>query len=60
MGGASNSGGAVLREFFSDRQLQQLSASIDPSLPSPLDYYPLPSTAVGERFPVNDPSMQAR
>ena len=50
----------MLREFFSDQQLQQLSASIDPAVTSPLDYYPLPSKAVGERFPVNDPNMQAR
>jgi hypothetical protein len=58
VGGASNSGGAVLRQLFGDLQLAQLSAAIDPSQPSPLDYYPLPAT--GERFPVNDPQLAAR
>lgn len=51
-GGASNSGGAVLRYFFSDDELASLSGHIDPSQPSGLDYYPLPRA--GERFPVND------
>ena len=58
VGGASNSGGAVLRQLFSDQQLAQLSAAIDPSQVSPLDYYPLP--AAGERFPVNDPLLAPR
>jgi len=54
-GGASNAGGAVLRQFFDDRQLAALSLSIDPTRPSPLDYLPLPRA--GERFPVNDPHL---
>ena len=58
VGGASNSGGAVLRQLFSDKDLKILSAQIDPSQPSPLDYYPLPS--VGERFPVADPHQEPR
>ena len=58
IGGASNSGGAVLKQFFSDDELGELSAAIDPSIPSGLDYYPLPST--GERFPHNDPEMAPR
>lgn len=49
VGGASNSGGAVLRQFFADDELAALSAGIDPARPSPLDYYPLPRP--GERFP---------
>jgi sugar (pentulose or hexulose) kinase len=57
-GGASNAGGAVLRQFFDDRQLTQLSAQIDPTVASPLDYLPLPRA--GERFPVNDPSLAPR
>lgn len=57
-GGASNAGGAVLRQFFDDGQLAALSAAIDPSVPSPLDYVPLPRT--GERFPVNDPHLSPR
>lgn len=57
-GGASNAGGAVLRQFFDDRQLAALSQRIDPDVASPLDYTPLPKT--GERFPVNDPALAPR
>ncbi|KAM0904817.1 hypothetical protein ACQ4PT_017803 [Festuca glaucescens] len=52
--GASNTGGAVLRQIFTDDQLLALSRDIDPSVPSSLDYYPLPKK--GERFPVSDPA----
>ncbi|XP_021753518.1 uncharacterized protein LOC110718892 [Chenopodium quinoa] len=58
VGGASNTGGTVLRQLFTDEQLEKLSEQINPALPSSLDYYPLP--AVGERFPVADPNMQPR
>lgn len=58
MGGASNTGGAVLRQYFTNDQLQQLSQRIDPDQPSGLDYYPLVNP--GERFPVNDPALQPR
>jgi sugar (pentulose or hexulose) kinase len=58
VGGASNTGGAVLRQIFTDDQLLVLSRDIDPSVPSPLDYYPLPKK--GERFPVSNPSMVPR
>lgn len=58
VGGASNSGGATLRCFFDDRRIEQLSQSIDPSKGSDLDYYPL--LAVGERFPIADPTMLPR
>ncbi|MBI5753361.1 MAG: FGGY-family carbohydrate kinase [Hydrogenophilales bacterium] len=57
-GGASNSGGAVLRQFFDDAALDKLSQQIDPARPSGLDYYPLP--AIGERFPINDPQLAPR
>jgi sugar (pentulose or hexulose) kinase len=57
-GGASNAGGAVLQQFFDDRQLAALSEPIDPPVASPLDYLPLPRA--GERFPVNDPSLAPR
>ncbi|CAN6197562.1 unnamed protein product [Urochloa humidicola] len=58
VGGASNTGGAVLRQLFTDEQLVALSRSIDPAAASPLDYYPLPRK--GERFPVSDPDMMPR
>jgi D-ribulokinase len=53
-GGASNTGGAVLRTFFSDTELATLSDRI-PDTESPLNYYPLMKP--GERFPVNDPQF---
>jgi D-ribulokinase len=56
VGGASNTGGAVLKHFFSNQELEQLSAQIDPNLASPLEYYPL--IEPGDRFPVNDPNLQ--
>ncbi|MDT8403021.1 FGGY-family carbohydrate kinase [Sulfuriflexus sp.] len=55
IGGASNSGGTVLRHFFSDAEITELSRHIDPAADCPLDYYPLLTR--GERFPVNDPDM---
>ncbi|BBP01022.1 FGGY-family carbohydrate kinase [Sulfuriferula nivalis] len=58
VGGASNTGGAVLRQFFTDDELITYSALIDPSQPALYDYYPLPSP--GERFPVCDPNYQPR
>lgn len=58
VGGASNSGGGVLRKYFSTQQLAALSTKIDASTSSTLDYYPLPST--GERFPINDPCLEPR
>ena len=57
-GGASNAGGGVLRRYFSDAQLIELSRRIDPASDSPLDYYPLPRP--GERFPHNDPDLAPR
>ncbi|XP_055834068.1 D-ribulose kinase isoform X2 [Solanum dulcamara] len=58
VGGASNTGGAVLRHLFTDEQLEKLSEQINPFEASPLDYYPL--QAIGERFPVADPKMEPR
>ena len=57
-GGASNAGGAVLRQFFDDPTLAVLSEKIDPAIASPLDYLPLPRP--GERFPINDPELVPR
>ena len=58
VGGASNSGGVVLRRFFSDAEIVSLSIRIDPERPSGLDYYPL--IGPGERFPRNDPDLAPR
>ena len=58
VGGASNSGGAVLARYFSSEDIARLSDRIDPTVPSGLDYYPL--IRAGERFPVNDPDIAPR
>lgn len=57
-GGASNTGGKVLAAFFTPDALATLSATIDPEVPSGLDYYPL--LRPGERFPVADPALPPR
>ncbi|MFM7405927.1 MAG: FGGY-family carbohydrate kinase [Cuspidothrix sp.] len=57
-GGASNTGGAVLKHFFSDAELVKLSQEIDPNQATDLDYYPL--LKPGDRFPINDPHLLPR
>lgn len=57
-GGASNSGGAALLQYFTADELQQLTPRLHPEAPTGLDYYPLPHS--GERFPVNDPDLAPR
>ena len=56
VGGASNTGGAVLRHFFSDVQISALSKQLQPNKPTGLNYYPLINN--GERFPINDPDYE--
>jgi hypothetical protein len=56
VGGASNSGGAVLRQYFTDADIARLTRELQPDRLTGLDYYPLP--ARGERFPVNDPDLE--
>ncbi len=58
VGGASNSGGKVLAQFFSSRQMQTMMAQLNPDKATGLDYYPLPEP--GERFPFADAAKQAR
>lgn len=58
IGGASNSGGAVIRALIGDDRLADLTARLDPERPTGLDYYPL--LKPGERFPVNDPAYPPR
>ena len=55
-GGASNAGAGVLRRYFTDAELAELSRQIDPDQDSGLNYRPLP--AHGERFPVDDPNLE--
>ena len=58
VGGASNTGGAVLKSFFTSEQITALSQQIDPHCATGLDYYPL--LKPGERFPINDPTLLPR
>jgi len=55
-GGASNSGGNVLVEFFTSDQLKTYSQQLDPDNSPNLNYYPL--LKPGERFPHNDANWQ--
>ena len=48
----------MLRQFFSDAQLAELTPRLDAGRPTGLDYYPL--TRPGERCPINDPDLQPR
>jgi D-ribulokinase len=57
-GGASNSGGAVLKQFFSVEDIVRLTPLMDANVPTGLNYYPLPKS--GERFPINDPALQPK
>ena len=57
VGGASNTGGAVLKHFFDTNELQRLSKLIQINSEVP-DYYPL--LTKGERFPINDPELTPR
>lgn len=56
--GASNTGGAVLRQNFTDAQLPTLSSRLAPNMADTLGYWPLPGR--GERFPVFEPQMAPR
>jgi len=58
VGGGSNSGGAVLRHYFSSSQMRSMESQLDIATPTGLNYYPL--LGAGERFPHNDPDWPAR
>lgn len=55
VGGASNTGGAVLKQFFTPAELERWSAEIAVDRESPWQYYPL--NQPGERFPIHDPHL---
>jgi sugar (pentulose or hexulose) kinase len=57
VGGASNTGGAVIRALIGDDRLQELTARLGQDATG-LDYYPL--LKPGERFPINDPNYPPR
>lgn len=58
VGGASNSGAAVLAHYFDRKTLVRLSAKLPVVADTQLHYYPL--LKPGERFPVNDPRLAPR
>ena len=55
-GGASNSGGNVLAHYFTDNEIENLSAQINTDTNPQHTYYPL--MRPGERFPHNDAAKQ--
>ena len=57
-GGASNSGGAVLLQYFTQDQLTAMTPQLQPAQATGLDYYPL--LVPGERFPVCDATFAPR
>jgi sugar (pentulose or hexulose) kinase len=57
-GGASNTGGVVIDQFFSKDDVMRLTPRLDPDNATGLDYYPLSKR--GERFPINDPTLEPR
>ncbi len=56
VGGASNAGAGILRRFFDDAQVAELSRQITPDRPTGLALRPL--SRRGERFPVDDPELE--
>jgi sugar (pentulose or hexulose) kinase len=56
--GASNSGGAVLANYFSQADMDQMTCALQPDQPTGLNYFPL--LTPGERFPHNDADYQPR
>ncbi len=64
VGGGSNSGGEVLKQFYDSNQLseltEQLNLKIDNNCFSMLDLNFYPLSAPGERFPIQDPTFKAK
>jgi len=55
-GGASNAGAGILRRFFDDARIAELSRQITPDRPTGLALRPL--SRQGERFPIDDPELE--
>ena len=55
-GGASNTGGQILLQYFDQQQIDHMTLKLKPDQATGLNYYPLP--AIGERFPRNDPELK--
>ncbi len=57
-GGASNTGAAILLDFFNLDYIEELSKQINPNKSTGLNLLPLSSQ--GERFPIDDPNLQPK
>ena len=57
-GGASNTGAAILLDFFNHEYIEELSKQINPHKSTGLNLLPLLNP--GERFPVDDPHLQPK
>tara|TARA_B100000214_G_scaffold330503_1_gene270958 strand:+ start:1 stop:1248 length:1248 start_codon:yes stop_codon:yes gene_type:complete len=57
-GGASNTGSAILLDFFNIDYIEELSKQINPNRSTGLNL--LPFSSKGERFPVDDPNLQPK
>lgn len=56
LGGASNTGAAILSRYFTSPTIEELSRQIDPLVSTGLRLRPL--LGRGERFPADDPNLQ--
>ncbi len=57
-GGASNTGGSIILQYFSLAELADLIPKLNLTRPTSFNYYPLKSQ--GERFPISDPYFQPK
>lgn len=57
-GGASNTGGAVIKHHFSDEEIEEFTFKVNPKQLINKSYYPLIKT--GERFPIADMNKQPK
>jgi len=57
LGGASNTGAAILSRYFTSPMIEELSRQIDPQISTGLRLRPL--LGRGERFPADDPHLQS-
>ena len=53
---SSNTGGIILKRFFTDQELKELSNQINPNLRTNIKLNPL--LFKGERFSINDPNLE--
>ena len=58
VGGASNTGGAVIKKYFSSTQIADLSKLLQTKKTTGLNYYPL--LEAGERFPISNNKLSPK